>query len=477
MGKQALVQLLLRKKINSARTALETFLSESTIETREAELTEALSQAEQPEDIAAVEEEIVAFNKEKEEFTAAKSTLEEEISKLEEELKEIESKEPKSDDSTALRTKENKGQIRGGQTNMLTRYKAFSCMQRAQVEELIKRDDVQEFMVRTRAAISEKRSITGAELLVPTVMLDILRDAIGKYSKLISKVNLKPVKGKARQNIAGSIPEGIWTEMIANLNQLNFSFAQIEVDGYKVGGFIPIPNSILEDSDIALANEILDGMGQAIGLALDKAILYGTGTKMPVGIVKRLAESAKPAYYGSSETWTNLRSKNLLVITAEGKDDPSVGDLIFFKDLVRKLGNAKHEKATGSKFWAMSETTATELKARGLTFNASGVIVSGAESSVPVVGGESVTLNFIPDNVIIGGYGNMYLLAEREGTALDQSEHVQFIQDNTVFRGTARYDGRPSFGEAFVAINISQADLAAAPTANAVTFASDTANA
>ena len=56
MGKQALVQLLLRKKINSARTALETFLSESTIETREAELTEALSQAEQPEDIAAVEE-------------------------------------------------------------------------------------------------------------------------------------------------------------------------------------------------------------------------------------------------------------------------------------------------------------------------------------------------------------------------------------------------------------------------------------
>ena len=55
----------------------------------------------------------------------------------------------------------------------------------------------------------------------------------------------------------------------------------------KVGGFIAIPNSTLEDSDIALANEILDGMGQGIGLAIDKAILYGTGTKMPVGIVKR----------------------------------------------------------------------------------------------------------------------------------------------------------------------------------------------
>ena len=71
----------------------------------------------------------------------------------------------------------------------------------------------------------------------------------------------------------------------------------------------------------------------------------------------------------------------------------------------------------------------------------------------------------------------LYLLVEREGTSLAQSEHVQFIQENTVFRGSARYDGRPVFGQGFVAINISQADLAAAPKANAVTFVSDTANA
>jgi HK97 family phage major capsid protein len=477
MGKQALIQLLLRKKINSARTALEAFLSESTIETREAELTAALSEAEEPGDIAAVEEEIVAFNKEKEEFAATKSTLEEEVNKLEEELKEIESKEPKSDDSTALRNKDNKGQIRGGQTNMLTRYKAFAGMQRAQVEELIKRDDVQEFLTRAKTQITEKRSVTGAELLVPTVMLDILRDSINKYSKLISKVNLKPVKGTARQNVAGSVPEGVWTEMVATLNELNFTFSQVEVDGYKVGGFAAIPNSILQDSDIALANEILDGMGQAIGIALDKAILYGTGAKMPVGIVKRLSEAAKPGYYGSTETWSDLRSTNLLVITAEGKSDPTVGDRIFFQDLVRKLGKAKHDKASGSKFWAMSEMTLTELKARGLTFNAAGTIVSGVDGTVPVVGGDAVILNFIPDNVIIGGYGSLYLLAEREGTYLDQSGHVQFIQENTVFKGIARYDGRPVFGEGFVAINISQADLAAAPTANAVTFVTDSANA
>jgi len=468
---------MLRKKINSARAALEEFLKADNFQQRSADLEAAIAEAETDEEIAAVEDEIKQLEDEQTTFDEKKSSLEEEVRKLESELKEIEENQPKAGEGTEGRSKENKGQIRGGQTNMLTRYKAFSGMQRAQVEELIKRDDVQEFLTRARTAISEKRSVSGAELLIPTVMLDILRDSINNYSKLISKVNLKPVKGKARQNITGVVPEGVWTEMVGTLNELTFTFAQVEVDGYKVGGFIAIPNSTLEDSDIALANEIMDGMGQGIGLAIDKAILYGTGTKMPVGIVKRLAEASKPAYYGSKETWADLRTKNLLVITAEGKNDPTVGDRIFFQDLVRKLGVAKHDKASGSKFWAMSEKTLTELKARGLSFNAAGTIVSGMEATVPVVGGDAVVLNFIPDNVIIGGYGMLYLLVERGGTSLAQSEHVQFIQENTIFRGSARYDGRPVFGEGFVAINISQADLAAAPTANAVTFASDTANA
>ena len=472
-----LKQLMLRKKINSARAALEEFLKADNFQQRSADLEAAIAEAETDEEIAAVEDEIKQLEDEQTTFDEKKSSLEEEVRKLESELKEIEENQPKAGEGTEGRSKENKGQIRGGQETMLTRYKAFKGMQRAQVEELIKRDDVQEFLTRARTAISEKRSVSGAELLIPTVMLDILRDSINNYSKLISKVNLKPVKGKARQNITGVVPEGVWTEMVGTLNELTFTFAQVEVDGYKVGGFIAIPNSTLEDSDIALANEIMDGMGQGIGLAIDKAILYGTGTKMPVGIVKRLAEASKPAYYGSTETWADLRAKNLLLITAEGKNDPTVGDRIFFQDLVRKLGVAKHDKASGSKFWAMSEKTLTELKARGLSFNAAGTIVSGMEATVPVVGGDAVVLNFIPDNVIIGGYGMLYLLVEREGTSLAQSEHVQFIQENTVFRGSARYDGRPVFGEGFVAINISQADLAAAPTANAVTFASDTANA
>ncbi|MDE6708512.1 MAG: phage major capsid protein, partial [Oscillospiraceae bacterium] len=104
--------------------------------------------------------------------------------------------------------------------------------------------------------------------------------------------------------------------------------------------------------------------------------------------------------------------------------------------------------------------------------NGTGAVVSGQTKTMPVIGGTIETLNFIPDDVIIGGYGDLYLLAERAGVKLSQSEHARFIEDQTVFKGTARYDGTPVIPEAFMAISIG----GNAPTA-AMTFATDSANA
>ena len=253
--------------------------------------------------------------------------------------------------------------------------------------------------------------------------------------------------------------------MCAKLNELALSFSGVEVDGYKVGGYIPVCNALLEDSDIDLATEIISVLGKAIGLALDKAILYGTGVKMPMGIVTRLTQSVDPNNQKSSIQWTNLSASNVLSIT--GKTDAAL-----FKEIVLASGAAKGKYSTGGKFWVMNENTQTKLIANSLSINAAGAITAGQMNTMPVIGGAIETLSFIPDDVIIGGYGDLYLLAERAGAALAQSEHVRFVEDQTVFKGTARYDGIPVIAEGFVAIGIGGTK----PTAGAVTFDEDTAN-
>lgn len=469
----ALKQLMVSKKIEQRKASLTELISQGEIfSTRTAELETAIGEATTEEEIAAVEEEIAKLDAEKSDHEEKKSKLEGEITELEEELEKLNQDAPKNNPQpTQNQEEERKKNIKGDVR--MSRHKYFGTMTREAAEGLVAREEVKEFLVRTREFMTQKRAVTGAELTIPEIMLEILRDNLNTYSKLISRVNLRPIGGKARQNIVGAVPEGIWTEACGKLNELSIVFNQIEVDGYKVGGFIAVCNATLEDSDLSLANEILTALGQAIGLAVDKAILYGTGSKMPIGIMTRLAETAKPAYWGDNEkAWTDLHISNLLLI-----DAAATTDTLFYKDLITKLGKAKANYSNGQKFWTMNTNTFAALQAKALTINAAGVIVSGQNKTMPIVGGDVIELDFIPDNVIIGGYGSLYLLVERAGASLAQSEHVQFIEDNTVFKGTARYDGRPVFGEAFVAINISQEDLQTPPTATAVTFAPDAANA
>lgn len=469
----AIKQLMISKKIEQRKSSLaEMQTQQEGLTTRSAELEKALEEAKTDEEIAAVEEEVNKLDTEQIDLDEKKGKLEGEISELEGELEKLNANEPKNDPIPTEPIGGERSKILKGDEVRMKRHSFFKGMERSVVENLIQRDEVKDFVTRTRELMNQKRTVTGGELGIPSVLLEILRDNLNQYSKLVSKISLKPVSGKARQNIAGAVPEGIWTEAVGKLNELNIVFNQIEVDGYKVGGFIAIPNSTLEDSDLDLTNEIMTALGQSIGLAVDKAILYGTGSKMPVGIVTRLAETTKPSYWGDNEkAWTDLHTSNLLLINPAANTD-----VLFYKDLILKLGKAKANYSNGEKFWSMNSNTFSTLKAKALTINAAGVIVSGQNNTMPIIGGEVVTLDFIPDDVIIGGYGSLYLLAERAGATLAQSEHVQFIEDNTVFKGTARYDGRTVIGEGFVAINISQEDLQVPPKATDVTFAADTAN-
>ena len=75
-------------------------------------------------------------------------------------------------------------------------------------------------------------------------------------------------------------------------------------------------NAILEDNDVNLAQEFINSIGIAIAKALDKAIVYGKGVKMPMGIVTRLAQTEKPGDYSATEReWKDLSTSVLLMLS------------------------------------------------------------------------------------------------------------------------------------------------------------------
>lgn len=462
----ALKALLLRKKITDKQAALDELRSKAPdFARREAELAAAIEEAQTDEDREAVEQLVGEFETEHAAHEEQDTQLSQEIADLEQKLSEEEARSatPPAGGKSADQNADH-GE-RKDETTMNMNTRGFFGMDAARRDAFLAREEVKTFLQRVRELGKEKRSVTGAELTIPTDVLEVVRANVDRYSKLISYVNRRTVSGNARQPIMGTIPEAVWTEACAKLNELNISFSMVEVDGFKVGGFIAICNATLEDSDLNLASELMDAMGQAIGYALDKAIIYGTGKKMPVGIVTRLAQAEQPDDWdANAPAWTNLSVTN--VITISGKTGTAL-----FKEIVLAGGKAKGKYSRGEKVWLMNETTKSTLVAEGISFNSAAAIVSGVENKMPVAGGDIVTLDFIPDGDIVTGYPLLYLLAERAGASVSTSEHVRFIEDQTVFKGTARYDGKPVIGEAFAVMNIS----GKAPTTN-VAFSPDIAN-
>lgn len=460
----ALKVLMLRKKKESKQNELNELRNSNDFEAREKELEAAvneLNESSTDEEKETVEKEVELFEQKKKDFEEKEKNLEQEIKDIEEEIKAEEEKQPKPD----LANPAQSNNERKAGNLMETRDKFFG-LNMEQRTMLFANEEVKSFMSNLRSLFGkEKRSIKNTELTIPVNFLPMIKQIIEENSKLLKYTNISSITGTGRIIIMGTYPEGIWTEQCASLNELDLGFNDVEVDGFKVGGFFKICNAILEDNDVNLAGEFINALGIAIGKAIDKAIVYGTGIKMPLGFVTRLAQETKPDNYSlTGREWKDLHTSNIITIT--GKTG-----IELFKELVKARKVIVNDYSSENLVWVMNEKTHLDLLVEAMSTNVSGAIVSAMTGKMPVAGGVIEELNFMADGDIAFGYMKNYKTVERKGVQIAQSDQVLFLDDQTAFKGTARYDGKPVIDEAFGILNIS----GTAPT-KSVIFAPDKAN-
>ena len=337
-----------------------------------------------------------------------------------------------------------------------------------QRDALLAQDSTKEFLQRFRQLRAQQNSATGAELGIPTEFMQILRDLTYQNSKLWPYIHSESIRGNARQNIVGTGAEAVWSEMLANINEITLDFTQLEMDGYMLAGYMAISNAVLQDdSDLQLLTSILNAMGEANARAMDKAIVYGTGKKMPVGFITRLAASAKPDWWNNDQgDFSDLHSSHILKL-----DIDSTSGAAFFATLIESLGIADPKYSDGRVFWVMNRKTHIKLMAKALAFDASAALAAGINNTFPIIGGDIVELEFMADNDIAGGFGSLMRMVEREGMSIASSDIPLFLRNMTVFRSIGRYDGKPARGEAFVLVNFHNTQ----PTTS-ISFAPDLAN-
>lgn len=426
----ALRQIMLNKKIEQRKAALAALNEqEKELETRSSELEKAIEEARNEEEEAVVTEEVEKYEADKAELEGKKTSLETEIAELEQELEESQSKEPNNTPPAAPPEERQNQQSQGGETRMA--HNKFET--RSQMIDRLNQPEVRDFYSTVAKAVKDKRAITDTDIVIPEQVINMIQQRLGDYSTLYREVTVQQLNGTARIIMDGAIPEALWMEMCDPVQELASGFSQTELDGWKVGGFIPVCNAILEDAMINLANFIEERLAMAIGKALDKAILTGTGAaaKQPMGIITAL---------------TGVTGRN---VTSDGSLPDIVGNMALIDD-------GEDGVPVGEVIAVMKRSTYyAQIAPQTFLPTSDGRLVIQTAQTPRLPDGTRIVFNqYAPENTIVLGDFKKYLLGERRGVQLAVSTDVRFIEDQTVFKGTARYDGKPIYNDYFVIITI-----------------------
>ena len=482
----ALKVLMLRRSLERKRAELEALRAKTAeFETREAELETAIDEAESTEEQQTVGEAVEAYDTERRAHDAAISTLEEEIRSLERDLEAAENVAPPVINRTGAFPPAERSRhtmtninIRALPRNQRAFEAVFPYEERCQI---VQSQEFKDFVANLRSLSGRgTRSVTGADLMIPEVFLPLIRENMFRYSKLLNRIRVETVSGDAKQPIGGLVNPAVWTDDCGNLNEIDWALYTWPMQSHKLGAFLTMCNSLLEDATLGgmlnLAGAIVEMLSMSMGMAKDEAILYGKGNgTMPLGIVTSLAMTEAPAGWpASAPPWTDLHTTNIIKINGD-----SLTGAAFWAALEVAAGHTFTRYSRGELFWAMNSKTYSYLKSKAIATTVTGEWVAIIGGRLPIVSGDIDVLEFMPDYDIVGGYGELYVYAQREGIVIG-SDYVGFVNrvaDQTVFFAKERGDGAPIIRGGFVAMNIKNIDVTTtfsfpADAANDATIAS-----
>jgi HK97 family phage major capsid protein len=417
-----LKQLKIQKALEIKRAKLKEIETKAAdILKRSQDTQTALAEAATEEDLSLLETEIQGIEQEQTTNDDEKKTVEDEIAALELELQDV-----------AERAKETTKQARSKGAENMKDVNRLQVREMLKTGEYYKRSDVTEFYEKFK----NLRAVTGGELTIPEVIVNRIMDMLGDYSTLYPLVDKIQVKGTARILIDTDTTPASWVEQNASLPAGDVgTLAYLDFDGFKVGKVTFVDNYLLSDSVINLDDYVSKKIARAISLALDIAILNGTGAagKQPSGIIPAIPVGNR-------------------VTVAEG--DPianyvkPIGLIDTGLDSVGEIRAVMRRSTYYNYFLEMS-----------IQVNAAGEIVGRLPNiAQPDILGIPVTFNnsMAADEVLYGEF-EKYTLVERENIAIDNSEHVRFVEDQMAFRGKGRFDGKPTKNDAFVLLTITPA--------------------
>lgn len=234
-----------------------------------------------------------------------------------------------------------------------------------------------------------------------------------------------------------------WTAENAPKPSTDETFGQLAVNIYTLAGIAKVSNQLLEDSSPAVDQIVKTDLGRGLGIEEDRAMINGSGTGQPTGILNTSGITATPA---AGQTPAGIYDDILAAIARLQQSYFGQPDAILMHP--RTWAKLLTAKDSAGRFLGIGTLVGSQT-----------MMLPGVPSPTGAAGGGTVTTLFgiplvidanMPINltvaananrsaIVVGAFKEFWLL-ERDGIQMDVSNQAgtSFEQNQTWFRGEER---------------------------------------
>lgn len=139
-------------------------------------------------------------------------------------------------------------------------------------------------------------SLSDVDVTIPEETFDRVFEDLTTNHPLLSHINFintKAIEGKVVMN-TGISGAAAWGELCATISEeITSGFAAKVIDQNKLSAYMEVCKTLLDLGYTWLDRYVRLCLGEAIALALEDAILNGTGSSMPIGMKKTIAAAGQ----------------------------------------------------------------------------------------------------------------------------------------------------------------------------------------
>lgn len=285
--------------------------------------------------------------------------------------------------------------------------------------------------------VIEKRGFADLSIVMPKTIFDRVFEDLELNHPLLSEITFENTTAATEWIIRTTDCEGAWWGKLTDAikKELEHGFDKVNTGLYKLSAYMPVAKAMIDLGPEWLDRYVRAVLSESISIALEAAIVGGTGKDQPIGMIKNLKGSVVEGVYPDKEAvkLTDLSAKTLgekvmAPLTKSGKRAvPSVIMLVNPVD-----------------YWEKIFAATTILTANG-------TYVYG----VLPIPGKFIQSVAVPKGKMAVGMAKDYFMGIGSTGKIECSDEYKFLEDERVYITKQYVNGTPKDNDSFLVFDIS----------------------